>query len=229
MKDNPPTRTIVWRGATLGGLVHSIMAIQNPVFAPFAQWIGQDYSVTDMQGRNGVVSFDDDLLVATFFDQDSERGPYRTPGEYDLNRFFRGMPAPHRSLVERRPELRLELYDEGISCVTAAFWNEGESLTAADPWDVVLAEGAQLIRIELLEDLDQSIGQWQQQTGMNTEQATVVRWLFDRKLAQPTGTIVLSLEEAERVRSSSAEPNTMGKKACRVALTGLGILMPEFK
>ena len=52
--------------------MHAVMSIQNPAFAPFAQWIGQDYSVTDMQGRNGVVSFDGDLLVATFFDQDSE-------------------------------------------------------------------------------------------------------------------------------------------------------------
>ena len=76
------------------------------------------------------------------------------------------MPASHRSLVERRPELRLEIVDEGTPCVTAAFWNEGESIRAVDPWEVVLAEGAQLIRIELMDNLDRAIDEWREQTGM---------------------------------------------------------------
>lgn len=148
MNNSRPTRTTVWRGTILGGLVHSIMSIQNPNFATYAQWIGQDYCATDMQDLHGTVSFDTGLLVATFYDRTSDRGPYQAPGEndptveYHFNRFFRGMPDSHRILLEQRSALMLELHDERVPCVTTAFWNEGESLTAADPWDVVLSEGA---------------------------------------------------------------------------------------
>lgn len=78
----------------------------------------------------------------------------------------------------------------------------------------------------MLEDLDQAIAEWQQETGMNTDQATVVRWLFDRKMAQPTGSIELSLEEVERIQSASPKAIAIGGNTCRMTLAALGILLP---
>ena len=120
-----------------------------------------------------------------------------------------------------------ELVD-GISipCITAAFWDEGEYLTAAAPWDLVLAEGARLVRIELIEDIGEALAEWQEGYQMTNEQLTLARSLFNRKMTQPEAPIELTAAEVEWLRSTSEEPNEKGITACRDKLKAIGILIP---
>jgi hypothetical protein len=155
----------------------------------------------------------------------------RTPGNYDFDRFFQGMPPCHRCLLETRRQLAPTIFDEGTRCVTTSFWNDGEYLTAADPWEVVWHEGARLVRIELLEDIDAALAEWQVEMEMKPEQVAFTRSLFLRKVAEPTKMLELTQDELEWLRSTSADPkddNMMEErmKLCRNYLAALRVLLP---
>jgi hypothetical protein len=228
MSDTYPKSSVVRPGATLGHLVNSIMTAESADFASFRHWKGQDYLVDNGQGVYGAITFKGRSVVGTFFDAKSERTPYQFPDTYDLNRFFRGMPPDHRSILAEGP---LQYFHErldgtDIPCITAAFWDGGEYLTAADPWDVVLAEGGRLVRIEMMKDTNEALAEWQEDYQMTREQVAFARSLFNRKMAHPEPTIELTQAEVEWLRSTSKDPNEKGIAVCRDKLAAVGILMP---
>lgn len=233
MADTYPKCIVLWRGAILGGLVHAIMSAQNALWSSFRNWQGQDYVVMNMEGTLGMISFDGECgqrIVGTFFDSQSPQSPYRA-SDYDPERLFLGMSPCHRCLLETRRRLAVD-WDEGVPCVTAAFWDDGEEyLTAATPWQVVLDEGGKLIHIELIEDITEAITEWQTHAGMTPEQAALTRSLFDRKMTQQTGMIDLTKDEVAFLRSTSEKPSDEQSDeerltACRHRLAALGILFP---
>jgi hypothetical protein len=238
MSDEYPKSSVVWPGAILGYLVNSIMTAQSSGFAGVCSWENQNDSITDgtgiygandSQGVYGAITFEGKSLVGIFYDTRSKRSPYRCPETYDVNRFFRGMSVYHRSLVERGPlQYFRELVDgTSMPSITAASWDAGAYLTAADPWEVVLAEGARLVRIELMEDLEEALAEWQYEYEMTPEQVAFARSLFQRKMARPAATILLTPAEVEFLRSTAEEPNENGITACREKLAAIGIVVPE--
>jgi hypothetical protein len=229
-----PKCIVLWRGAVLGGIVYAVKSAENALFASYRYWVGQDYVVTNMEGIDGMVSFDGERgerVVGTFFSSDSLRSPYRRPETYDVDQFFRGMPPCHRCLLDTRRRPTVE-WDEGIPCVTSAFWDDGqEYLTAADPWDAVFNEGAKLVRIELTEDVHAAILEWERQAGMSPEQVRLTRSLFDRRMAQEYGMIDLTKAEVAFLRSTSERSSDEGGNEermtlCRHGLAAMGILTP---
>jgi hypothetical protein len=231
MSGRYPKSFVVWRGAILGGLVHAIMAAENAYYGFARSWVGQDYLGENDQGLYGTISFAGKLLVGTFFDSRSPRGPYRDPNNYNLNRFFEGCPSCHRCLLEMRPNLAPELQDKGIRCATTAFWNNGDFLVAADPWEVVLNEGGRLIRIELMENTDEALTEWQMEMEMKPEQVAFARSLLDRKMAHGIEMFDLTKDEVAFLRSTSEKPSDEKSDeermtVCRYRLAALGVLMP---
>jgi hypothetical protein len=230
-----PRKAVVWRGAILGGLAHAVMAAENSFYADSRYWAGQDYVATNQQGLYGTVSIEGSLMIATFFDRESDRSPYLAGKNHDIDRLFQGCPVCHRCLLETRANLAPDLLGDGTRCATAAFWDDEEDdeecVTAVDPWEVVLNEGARLIRIELIEDIEEALSEWQVDMDMKQEQVVFTRSLFARKIAQPTGMIDLTRAEVTFLRSTSGKPSD--KKTdeermtvCRHRLAALGILMP---
>jgi hypothetical protein len=236
MSEGYPKSAVVLPGAILGYLVNSITTAQGVHFSSLT-WEDHGYftkngqavyGTNDGQGIYGAILFEGKSLVGIFYDTRSERAPYQAPDNYDLNRFFHGMPPNHWPLVERvLAQYFYEIVNDiKIPSVTAAFWSDGEYLTAADPWDVVLAHGARLIRIELMEDTDEALAEWQADYDMTPQQVTFARSLFKRKMARPAATITLTQREVEWLRSTSEEPNEVGINVCREKLKTIGILMP---
>ncbi len=233
MRNGYPKAAVVWRGAILGGLAHAIMAAENAFYGLSRSWIGMDYLADNQQGQYGAISFEGPLVVATFFDSKSPRRPYHRRKSYDLRRLFRRCPPCHRCLLKTRPNLAPELFEEGVRCATTAFWNVGDLLTAADPWEVVLEEGARLVHTELMEDIEEALGEWQVEMDMKPGQLLLARSLFDRKMAKPTGIIDLTKDEVAFLRSTSEKPSDEmcdeeRMTACRHQLAALGVLMPPW-
>jgi hypothetical protein len=207
------------------------MAAENASYGFARSWVGQDYLAEDEQGLYGTVSFEGNQLLATFFDTRSSRSPYRDLKNYDLNRFFLGCPPCVRCLLDTRPNLAPELQDQDVRCATTAFWSDGDRLAAADPWEVVLSEGARLIRIELMEDIDEALAEWQVEMEMKPEQLRFARSLFDRKITQGPGMLDLTKAEVAFLRATSEQPSDERSDeermtVCRHRLAALGILMP---
>jgi hypothetical protein len=217
MSDRYPKSSVVWPGAVLGYLVNCIMTAQSEFYASCCYWKGQNYSING-HGLYGTLTFEGKSLVGIFFDPHSERSPYQCPDTYDLNRFFRGMSRYHRSLAEREALQHIELFDEtNIPCITTAFWDAGDYLTAADPWEVVLAEGARLVEIELIEDLDVALAARQESYQMTPEQVALARSLFQRKMAQPATPIALTPAEVAFLESTFKDPKAQYDELERLA------------
>jgi hypothetical protein len=88
--------------------------------------------------------------------------------------------------------------------ITTGFWNQGEALVAAEPWEEVLNHGGSLIREELMEDPDQAIRKWNRD--LTSELVTLVLKLFERKMTQPEAPIELAPAESRLLRSSFQDP-----------------------
>src|SRR5437870_1624521 len=139
-----PKKSVVWKGAILGGIVNATMTAQTSDYAYAQHWAGNDYGLNGADGRNGFVCFEggpwtlEGRLVGVFFSAHSPRSPFHTDG-YDIEVFFRGCPTFQRTLAEKVMHPAMEFFGKGIEtpCITAAFWDEGDSLIAADPWEEV--------------------------------------------------------------------------------------------
>jgi hypothetical protein len=239
MSNGFPKRAGVLRGCILAYLVDCIMTAQHALFTRvswkddgfFAGKGPAVYGMNDGQGIYGAITFEGELLVGIFYDTHSERSPYRHPETYDLNRFFQGMPSHHRILVDGPLEDFIGNVDgQLIPEVTTAFWDNGDYLTAADPWEVVLNEGARVVRIELMADIDDALAAWQEEYEMSPHQVAFSRLLFDCKMSCPTGIIELSNAEVTWLRSTceerSAERKEQAISGCRDSLAALGIRFP---
>jgi hypothetical protein len=237
MRDGFPNRSVVLPGSVLGYLVDSIVAAQWAGATTFASWedkglcqgIGHAvYGMSDGQGIYGAIILDKNSLVGLFYDSRSDRTPYLHPDSYDLNRFFQGMSPLHRTLAVHPLHYFVEHVDDKyIPAVTTAFWNEGEYLTAADPWEVVLAHGARLARKELIADIDEAFVEWQEEYELTPEQLALARSLFNRKMAQPMSTIELTQAEVGWLRTTTEGRDEKGMIACREKLAAIGILLPQ--
>jgi hypothetical protein len=231
-----PDSRVVLPGCLLAYLVDCIMTAQNRLFSTctwedhgfFARAGHAVYGTNDGEGIYGAIVFQERSLVGIFYNSNSKRAPYQCPDTYDLDRFFRGMPPRQRSLIrEPLKDFVVQVDGREIPSVTTAFWDEGDHLTAADPWDVVLRHGAKLVRVELMEDIDEALGEWQEDYDMTPEQVAFARLLFNRKMAQREGTIELTLDEAGCLESTSEEPSGEGMAACREKLAAIGIRIPS--
>jgi hypothetical protein len=163
---------------------------------PYCYWSDNTYQYDGGDGDYAAVAFEGDCLVATVFDHDSDRSPFRCEGTYEAERFFRGLPTSHRPLADRCLMCwRQEHEGRSIPLVTAAFWDDGEYLTAAEPWEQVWEHGAHVIRRELIEDLEEALAEWQVNLQLSPEQVAFARSLFQRKMARPN--TVIELEPAD--------------------------------
>lgn len=228
-----PRKSAVWNGAILHGIVNATMSSQSVFYGTLGQWICNQYVLNGADGREGVITFagghwyPEAPLVGVFHDVHSNR--FSPEEELDLEGIFRGCPAYQRSLAEQGALTYLQIEFQGrvLHRVTTAFWDEGEHLVAAEPWEEVLANGASLINDELISSRDAAFDRFQTSYGMSPEQVRFARSLFERKIARPPALIVLTASEASWLASMSDEPKAM--ETCCQLFKELGIVVPNLK
>jgi hypothetical protein len=186
-------------------------------------WYGSNYCRNDSQGTEGVIAFAEPRLVGVFFDVHSLRSPFRSGRVFDERPFFAG--APHDLLAlahEQAMSFILQEYQgASVPLITAAFWSEGERLTAAEPWPAVVEHGAHLVAIEVMET-DQAMAELENNYALSPGQMTLVRALYSRKRAAPDMPVVLT----ERERGILLSAGAAGLDESRVLLQAIGIAIP---
>jgi hypothetical protein len=110
--------------------------------------------------------------------------------------------------------------DDGkvLSLVTTAFWDAGEYLATADPWEDVMANGVNLISDELIEDRETSMAGFQTSYGMSPAQVAFARSVFERKLARPATTIELTPAEVQWLALTFEDPKARAAENIRWAV-----------
>jgi hypothetical protein len=213
MNEQFPKKSAVWRGAILGGLVNATMTAQSSDYACHQHWAGNDYGLNGADGRQGFVCFEggpwtvEGRMVGVFFSAHSPRSPLHAD-RYELEAFFQGCPAFQRSVAEEVMHPAMEYFEKGNknACITAAFWDEGDHLSAADSWDEIMDNGVDLIANELIEDVELAYRAWQEEYDMSDEQVEFVKSLFHRKMVEPKAPFELADEELGWLQSTFQDP-----------------------
>jgi hypothetical protein len=222
-----PKRSVLEHGIVLGAITNAIMAAQHAGYASYQSWDGTNYVLNGHDGTLGAITVDRAGVVGVFYDKDSPLNPFRSGDSYIVERFLAGLPDDLRSLAENRTLMynRQNYRGRLMSVVTAAFWSDGEYLTAAFPWEEVLKNGAHIVYRELMANSDDALAEWQDAYGMSPGQVALARSLFERKKAVPNRAIRLLRSEVDWLAATS--DGTGDIKVCIDSLAVLGISLGE--
>jgi hypothetical protein len=200
------------------------MIAKEPDLARFLSWDGKNYVLNNADGTYGAITFVGTDVVGVFFDSESSRNPYVSNGRYEIDAFFQGMPSQLRSIAETQTlRYNRQAYrGETVPMITAAFWSQGEYLTAAFPWPDVFRNGAHIVRVELLEDAESALQEWQDSYQCSPDELAFARSLFDRRMSDPSTPLVLSAPEIEWLQGLSKNSEALAD--CLSALEPLKIL-----
>lgn len=219
-----PHRLQLWRGAILSTIAWAIWVAHHPFFSGELSWDGPNYVLNNSQGTNGTVTFAGDRVVGAFFDLHSSRSPFQSESNnYTLAPFFVGMPQGLLTLAHEQTVQYLIEEIEGTCkpIITAAFWSEGEHLTAAEPWPEVVKHGAHIVRKEVM-GMEEAIAAWQEDCELSSAQVDLLRSLFTRKMKTPNGPLILGRRERGVLISDGDE----GLGDSRELLAAVGIILP---
>jgi hypothetical protein len=225
-----PQKLTLWRGAILGGIANATMAARNATSAVYGYWWCNNYVMDDSAGQEAFITFvgghwwPEGPLAALFHDVHSPR--FRHSAQRRLEDYFCGCTEYQRSLAEAGARhMRLLVRGRLLHRLTAAFWDNGEFLGAAEPWAEVLANGASILETELIDDIDTALGAWEESYQMSVKERSFVGDLFKRKSTRPGGLIYLGTEDIEWLKSLSGNADAFN--TCRESLSAMGIVFSE--
>lgn len=225
-----PSKELVWPGSLLGSIAHAIFVARAPLLAHEQSWDGNNYSVQDSEGSRATIAFGEDhrCFVAVFYLLTSARNPIKL-AVHDADEatvYVRDVPADIKALS--REALQYVLQDirgTTIPVITAAFWSDPGSpdVTASEPWTDVYANGAVLVKNQLLRP-DVALKQWAADFEFTSAQTTLMDVLFKRRLEIAGAQIHLTPTETQQIRHMA--DGDAGFEACRESFREIGILFP---
>jgi hypothetical protein len=204
-------------------IADAIWTAGDPLRVGAVWWEGPNYRRQDDQGTYGTVTFAGDQVVGAFFDMHSARNPVASGSTPDLRPFFAGIPPDLFTLAQTQTMRNLIFPYRGREepLVTAAFWSEGDRLTAAEPWSQAVANGAHLVRIEVM-DTEEAIAEARDDYDFDEWQIALLRTLYSRRLRAPDGVVVLS----DRERGDLVSKGDEGVAESLSLLSSIGIVLP---
>jgi hypothetical protein len=215
--------TDLWRGCVLSTIAHAIFIAHRPELANEQSWDDVNYNIQDTQGALGTVTFASEGVVAAFFDSHSSRNPAASNVPYKLSARLEEMPIVMQSVAEREAFQYLiqDLNGDEVPVVTAIFWQDGERLVAAEPWNDVRRHGAHVIENQI-QPADIASTAWTSHYDLSPDQTELLRSLYARKLAAVKSPIVLAREEMSELLKRGSE----GIEPSRELLAGIAITLP---
>lgn len=232
---NKPRASILWSGAILGTIAKSIATAVHAEFDSLQSWSGNNYIVQGWDGHYGAVTFagpqgqrfhpKECAVVGAFYSNKSPRCPDVGKNQTAMEGVFCGCPERHRQLAEKGA-LQYLLFEAhpGGPCATTAFWNNGDALEAAEPWDAVLKNGAELLGAVLLEDIEQALLNWNQEFHLSEKQLDLARSIYERKMSEPDKDVFLTESEAAFLGALSEDSTAM--KECKTSFADIRVVVP---
>src|SRR4051794_32241836 len=240
-----PTVRQLRRGIIFGTLLRVVMTPPGEAPSDTYHWEGQSLRLVDYSELRGCIAFTPDQIVGAFFNAESERSPF---GEdvippYDAEEFFAAAAAEVLAIARRDvlphlvdwlgdPPVAHAAYMNGTTdqlddslfapVITAAFWSEGNRLTAGEPWSDVYLHGAAILRQEL-SDPEVILAEILRDGEMSDEQANLIMRLYDRRLECTDLPMHLGLEEYNHLRVRSERQ----RDSAGALLAAIEILLPH--
>lgn len=223
-----PSREQLWQGVVLATIAHAIWVAPDSELAFVQGWDGVNYLLNDGSGDRATLTFTPEYVVAAFFDLHSERSPWRESprfpfgSTYHAEDYFIGAPSAVQTIAQQQT-LRY-LFDDPNGqvrpTITAAFWSDGDNLTAREPWTKIIEHGAEIIANQTL-PLEEAILAWTENYEFSDEQVGLLHGLFARWKAA-SSLIVMTAEE----RAILTAQGDAGLAETRELLAVVGIEVP---
>lgn len=211
------------RGAILGAIANSVMVLECPEYEYFRTWDGNNYVVSPTDGNRGAITFEANAIVGLFFDPHSKYNPLGANRSFDVTLFLRGMQEDHRRVAEQ-VTMRYFIQDyQGTSMpiITSAFWDEHGQLAGAESWNSIFQNGARIVQIELMVDLDEALEEWQDAYQMSKPQLEMAKTLFKKRMASIDDSVYLSESDSAELKKRCSIPENL--IACQRSLGRIGI------
>ncbi len=222
MTNATPTVERLRTGAILASVVHATM--QTTCTGYSQGWTGDDFQVNNSCGTSGAVTFFKNGVVGCLYDYTCDYEPDWLVENQE--HFFQGMPDVHR-VISQQFTLRYRLedhYGETITLVSAVFWNDGEQLVSAVPWQEMMDHGGYILRNHL-RDHDEALDEWQDNWGMSDDQRTFIKMVFERlQNKRYSWWMDLSQQEARWLSEIAKSEHALAE--CRKSFSEIGVYVP---
>lgn len=239
-----PTREQLQRGVLLGTIIHALSTLPADTFYDDYKWDGHVLRLNDYNETRGCIAFTPTRVVGAFFFAESDRSPFGgdTIPPYNAEAYFAVAPPEVLAIARRdvlplledwlgEPAIAMAAYLHDTTnqldpayyapVITAAFWSEGDALTAGEPWPDVYHHGAHILRLEL-SGPERALAELENEMQLRPEQVAFVRRLYERRLATTELPMRLTAEEyAQLTAHGTAQLEPVGK-----LLAAVGIVLP---
>jgi hypothetical protein len=209
-------REQLWKGCILASLAHAIMVAHYPEMSHEQSWDGFNYNVQDSSGTRGTITFHPNYLVGAFRNEYSER----VSKYIDAHDYFLGAPEEANLLaVNETLQYLLEDIDgKTVPIVTTAFWSYSDGIYSKDKFGDFFENGGFLIERQVT-NFETAINEWKEDFEMSETQVNLLRSVFESKISNPTGDIVLNEDEIKMIESDNEE----GLNESRISFEEIGI------
>lgn len=204
----------LWNGCILASIAHAIMVAHYPYLSNEHSWEGFNYNVQDSEGTRGTVTFQNNYLVAAF------RNNETVPRKFTTMDFFQGAPDKIIEIAETETlQYLLESVNgEDMPLITTAFLGIENQIFSLDSFDIMIENGGALLKRQVME-FHLAIESWEEYYEMTEEQNTLLKNIYQRKVTNPDGKIVLSMNEINLIGTNDEE----GLSESRTSFSEIGI------
>lgn len=218
-----PTTHQLWSGVLLSTIAHAAWILADPLLSYEKSWDGSHYNVQNSMGARGTVTFAGKNVIGVFFDEHSPRNPLHSETTYHPLSFFKGARSDIWTLAqnETMQYILSDYRGTATPLLTSAFWNDGEYITAVEPWTHVLRHGAHLIHTETLRP-QEAIIQLSDAYEFSPTHVAFVQSLYEQKMKKPHSKIVVARPAIEQLRAYGED----GIIESRNLLASIGIYLP---
>lgn len=189
----------LWKGCILASISHAIMVAQYPELSNEHSWDGMNYNVQDSSGGRGTITFHSEYCAGAFYCD------YSNP-ILDINEYFNGISIDVVKLLnnETLQYLLGEFNGEVRPIITTAFWGTKNQLYSRDTFEEVIQKGGFLVRNQT-QQLENSIEIWKEYYDMNEQQCTLLRTIYEQKIAHPNQKTILKKDDISKIETNDEE------------------------
>jgi hypothetical protein len=190
------------------------MVAHYPELSNEQSWDDINYNVQDSSGTRGTITFHPNYLVGAFRNDYSERD------SLDALDYFNDAPKEVNALAinETLQYLLDDIDGETVPVITSSFWGNKDGIYSKDNFEEFMENGGFLIERQVA-DIETAINEWKENYEMSESQINLLRSIFERKISNPDGEIVLTDREIKMIESNDVE----GLSESRISFEELGI------
>ena len=198
---NEKSKEELEKGCILATIAHAIAVAKYPEISYERSWDGINYNIQNNEGTRGTITFEKDICVAAFRNENSER----LNKNISYLHYYKKAPM---SILKLAKNETLQYLLENVNghlqpVITTAFWQD-KIIRSVDQIDDFLKNGGDIISVEFME-IEKAIEWWVLEYEFSKEEKEMLLAVYQRKINNHGKTIHLTKEESNLIKKYSAE------------------------